>query len=210
MKKKIILFILVITSAIFNIQAQKNHLLAFKFVKGTKYKTQISSIQKVQIMGQDLPQTMIFEADFDVLDVDSKGNGKVKMTYTRVKFEQENPMLGKLAFDSNEPENTDDNSQMFKQMFGQIVGKEISFQMKSNGEILEVLDGDATLKEAFKKDSNFPTFPTKTLKIGDSWKSTQEKNISGAETIIETTNTLKEVKDGKYIIEITGKVKSKE
>lgn len=211
MNKKLILLAILCCGLIFNMHAQKkqSYLLNYTFKKGNIYYMELTTTQQIKMSGMDMPQEMIFGTEFEVIDTDEKGNATLKMTYTRVKFEQQNPQVGKISYDSNEKEKTNESSKTMAQAFAQVLDKYVIVKMKPTGEIAEVIGGDETLKQAFQKENNFATYPTKKLKIGDSWTFKQEKNMSGTDVIITSKNMLKEVKDGQFFLEGKSEIKDK-
>lgn len=180
------------------------------YTKGDTYFTTIQSSQIAEVMGMELPQEMIVEADMEILEVSKTGEAIIKMTYSRVKFEQDNPMAGKGIYDSDlEEQSQDELSQMFQQMFSVLVGKSLTFKVDNRGEFLGVLEGDPALKSSFENQTNaFHSYPDKPLKIGESWK-TQQKQGSGEGIIfINNTFTLKGKEGNQWIVEVVSSLEN--
>lgn len=211
MNKKTLFLIIFLFCFISNIQAQKNqkYSLSYNFKAGTIYYVEISATQQIKMMEMEMPQIMVFGADFEVMSVGKKGNAIVKMTYKRIKFEQDNPQAGKISYDSNSKEEPKEENKAIAFGFGQLIDKYVTMEMQPTGKIIKIIDGDERLQEALKKDNNFATYPTKKLKIGDSWISKEKRDISGKEIFITSKVILKDVKDGQFFLESTSEMKNK-
>ncbi len=180
------------------------------YTKGEIYVTKIQSLQVAEAMGMEIPQEMVIEAEMEVLDVTQTGDATMKMTYSRVKFEQDNPMAGLGSYDSNLKEQPQDElSQMLMQMFSGLVDKSLTFKINNRGEFLEIMDGDPVLKASFESQSNaFHFYPNKPLKIGESWNGTQRQGAGENSIIIENTYTLKGKVDNYWLVDVVSVLKN--
>ena len=129
--KKLLLGVLVLVSFCQIVYAQKNKkvLLALTSKVGDKYQVDMVLGQQISMQGMEMPQKMSFGTTYEVMKVEANGITSIKMTYTSVKFVQDNP-AGKIEYDSESKEEPEGNSKMMAQAFGQILGKYVVFQMK--------------------------------------------------------------------------------
>lgn len=189
-------------------QKKKQALLAYNFKVGNKYQSEMQFAQQIAVMGQNMPQTMAFGVEFEVMAVEPNGDASLKVTYTRIKFEQDNPM-GKMGYDSDSTEEPDEKSAMLAESLGKLKGKWVVMKMRKNGEMIAVTDGDEALKQAFQQQSGelFSKYPDKPVKVGKSWTSEQNRNTNGVKLNVVSTYTLKEYQNGKWIIAMNGILK---
>ena len=191
--------------------AQKNKgiTLAYNFQKGAKYIMTFGTLQDVKVMGQEMPQAMTFVISYEVLKADKDGTAEMKLTYDRIKFSQNNPM-GQIDYDSDSKSAPEGLTAMIAENFGKLVKQSLVIRMKKNGEIVDVLEGDENLKQAFKQNKMVSTFPDKALKVGDSWSEDTQNDTGAVKIKVSTTYTLASIKDGKIVIESKGILKNGE
>lgn len=210
MKKNLLWLILLVSFCQISF-AQKNKkvLLNFNFKAGQKYQIDFGSNQQVSVQGMEMPQSFTMGTEYEVVSVEKDGTASIKITYNKIKFTQNNPVMGKIGYDSESKEEPDENSKMLATAFGQLKGKWVIVKMKKNGQLLEATEGDEALKKVIKEQgNNFGSYPEKPVKIGESWTSEEKRSMNGVVMNISTQFTLKALQDGKWIIDSIGKIKN--
>lgn len=210
--------------------------LQLRLQKGDRYNIQMVTDQAVNqtILGraQNTNQVVKIGYLFDVTDVATDGTTAVKMTYKSVQFKQSSPN-GAIEYDSARPA-TGNNP--LTASLSTLVGQSISAKITPAGTVKEVqgMDqliarmisgmkipnsavktqiestlksqfGEATFKELFSQSLDI--YPTQPINVGDSWN--KKVTISnGFPMVVETTYTLKAVKNNIATIDVTSQLKS--
>jgi hypothetical protein len=189
-------------------QKKKKVLLEYKYQVGQKYHFIMNTSQQIGIQGIEIPQNMTFGMDYEIMAVDKEGTANVKITYQTIKFVQDNPMMGKMEYDSESTTEPNEQSKTITQAFAQLKGKWVVVKMKKNGEMLDAVEGDPTIAKAMNDQggSTLGSYPEKPVKVGESWTKTEKKNSNGVVMNISTTTTLKAFKAGKWLIEVSGTI----
>jgi hypothetical protein len=209
MKKTIILLILsLLVLQVSWAQKNKKVILAHQYKVGKKYQYKFLANQHISVSGMELPQVMDMGMEYEIVSVDKEGIANVKITYTSIRFMQDNPMMGKMEYDSESTTAPDEKSQMFAQAFGKLKGKWVVVKMKKNGQITESVEGDPQLMKVMNEQvsGGIGALPEKKLKVGDTWTTEENRNTNGIAMNVKTTNTLKALENGKWIIESQGTI----
>lgn len=209
--------------------------LRYTFKKGQTFNMRMTADQKISqtIMGtkQDMDQRIVLGMRFDVKDVAADGVATVKTTYDRASLRQSGPM-GTTEYDSSKP---DGNVPVAAQGFAALVGQGFVIKWAPDGQVKDVEGLDSMLRNVMRKiDVPSPQlrpivekqlkeqfgekamkenmqaasaiFPDRPVAIGDSW---QRSFIvtKGFPVIVDSTWTLKELKDGVAIIDAVSTIK---
>lgn len=208
--------------------------LRYHFNTGDYFQLRLSTEQRIsqEIMGQkqDLTQKMRIEYDFSVENIDKNGFSFIKVTYKTVYFQQDGP-IGIIEYDSkNPPDETNPLILGFTCLPGESFTMKVSpegmvKEIKGIENLIERMVGKLKLVDSTKKDDLKRAFkeqfgeeamtqtmenitaiyPEQPVKVGESWK---KKTIisKGFPMIINNTWTLREVNNGKAIIDINSHI----
>lgn len=201
--------------------------------KGQKYYIRMITEQQITqtVMGQEqnIEQTIGMGTDFDVNDVDEKGNAWVRYAYRWAKFRQKGPM-GEIVYDSSKK---DSQVSPATQGFAALLGEEFWLKITSKGQVVEVKGLDKMRSNIQKKlpegpmreammqglqqylgeegikeliESSMAMYPDMAVGVGDSWSKTIVLSY-GLPMILENKWTLKQRKDGVATIEVASTFK---
>jgi len=198
-----------------------------------QYDANMQSKISQKIMGQDLDMglDMLFGYLMEVTNVDDKGNTEFKLTYNHIKMKMSNKMIPTISIDSDDSTANSTNAALGA--VSAIKGCNFTMVINTRGEIASINGLDAmydkmfgamgsndsasqaaknSLKEQFGEDnvkqmfgSSFNVFPDHGINIGDIW----EKDIKmGGMYALLTKNKyqLKEIKDGKAILDVNSEL----
>ncbi|MEP0817135.1 MULTISPECIES: DUF6263 family protein [Trichocoleus] len=209
--------------------------LQLRLQKGDRYSIQMATDQAINqsILGrpQNTNQVVRIGYLFDVIDVAADGTSTVKMTYKSVQFKQSGPN-GAIAYDSTRPA---PGTNPLTASLSTLVGQSISAKITPAGTVREVQGIDQLIarmisgmkipnnavkaqientlrsqfgEEMFKElfSQSLDIYPTQPINVGDSWskKMTLSK---GFPMTVETTYTLKAVKNNIATVDISSQVK---
>jgi hypothetical protein len=178
----------------------------------------------------DNRQKMGFEYTYTVTSQDPDGSAWVDVIYTRAIFESETP-FGTDSYDSADPPSQIPEG---AEGFAAVVGSGFSIKIGSDGEILEIvgldemidqiLSGldlpDPEMRQAFElaireqygdqamKDQLgglLLDFPEGSLRVGDTWTSTQESTAT-LPVVVENTYTLLSFDENTALIEVRSEI----
>ncbi len=185
------------------------------------------SDMKISIMGQDMSTSgkQVTDYSFTIKEVMSNGDFKSDVTIDRVAFNQKAPMVGEIAYDSADPEKN--NNPMLNSL-GETVGKTFVVSYDKLGKITKTegvdkiiddlakgLDGQSGQQIVTQMGAAGITNTLKNLsgilqgnpKVGNSWN-VKSLNQGVVDMELDQTFTLRERKDGRAIIDVTGTAKS--
>jgi len=200
--------------------------------KGAAFDYAITSTNDLgmSLMGQDLSSTGQSNQDisFLVKDVQPTGLTQVDFKVTRMTMDQTVPMVGDMSFDSSKEDG--DSKSPFAGLGG-MIGKTMQVNFDRKGKVASIEGADIIMKEVFEKlkggaqvsqfldnyigeesfkniFSNLTGYSQgKPLKVGDTWnKSVSPKG--GMSLVSEYNYTIRERKDGKVTIDVSGQAKS--
>ena len=182
---------------------------------------------KISIMGQDMSTSgkQVTDYAFTIKEVMPNGDFKSDVTIKRVAFNQKAPMVGEMVYDSSDPEK---NSNPMLKSLGETVGKTFILSYDKQGKITKTegvdkivgdlakgLDGQAGQQIVTQMGAAGITNTLKNLsgilqdnpKVGGSWQ-VKSINRGFVDMDMDQTFTLRERKDGRAIIDVTGTAKS--
>ncbi len=182
---------------------------------------------KISIMGQDMSTSgkQVTDYAFTIKEVMPNGDFKSDVTIKRVAFNQKAPMVGEMVYDSADPEK---NSNPMLKSLGETVGKTFILSYDKQGKITKTegvdkivgdlakgLDGQAGQQIVTQMGAAGITNTLKNLsgilqdnpKVGGSWQ-VKSINRGFVDMDMDQTFTLRERKDGRAIIDVTGTAKS--
>ena len=182
---------------------------------------------KISIMGQDMSTTgkQVTDYAFKIKEVLPNGDFRSDVTIERVAFNQKAPMVGEIAYDSSDP---DKNSNPMMKSLGETVGKTFTLSYDKQGKITKTegvekivgdlakgLDGQAGQQIVTQMGAAGLTNTLKNLsgilqdnpKVGGSWQ-VKSINRGFVDMDMDQTFTLRERKDGRAIIDVSGTAKS--
>lgn len=130
--------------------------LKLKLEKGACYVFHHTSdqdiTQTIQGKKQEIQQTMLFEYEMLVQDIDKENNYIIKNSYTKVAFSQDGPM-GTIEYDSTKPSKT---VHPVAKGFAGLVNQSFIIKMNKEGKVVDVIGVDKMLDSILKK-MEFPT-----------------------------------------------------
>lgn len=189
------------------------------------YAMDATSNVKVGEQTVSMKMNMGMQMAISTVDVDAAGNHALQFRYDRVKFRMSGGGI-KMKYDSR----TDDPDNPATKAFGAMVGTALTFHLAPNGEVIKIEGADELAKrlainlpggeDALKKQLEntksqlgqiFATFPDKPVGIGDTWITMFETSPGPQmKMAVHATYTLAERRDGKAIIEVSGKISDME
>ncbi|OLP17634.1 hypothetical protein BST81_15025 [Leptolyngbya sp. 'hensonii'] len=208
--------------------------LQLRLEEGKSYNFRFSSDQKISqtLMGQQqsVNQFVAMGYSFKVLDVDKDGVMTVQVTYDSVQFKQSGA-TGTIEYDSTKDAKSTNPLTLG---FSALVGKSFSMKIRPDGGVQDIQGadalindmikalkipegplkdalmgnmkdqfGDQALKEMMERSLNI--YPTQPVKVGDSWQK-KVTMTKGFPIIMDTTWTLKELKNGVATVEVVSKL----
>jgi len=232
-KSSILVVMAMVVLAAGQAKAVNKVLYRLNLKKGQKYYLKMTTEQNVTqtFMGKEqrTEQTITMGTNFDIKDVDAKGNAWVQYTYKLAKLRQKGPM-GEIVFDSSK---TDVNIPLQAQGFAALLGESFSLKLTPDGKVEEIKGLDKmrsniekklppgpmrqglmaglerfVSKKAIKEltESSMGIYPSKAVGVGDSWSKTVTLSY-GFGVIMENKWTLKERKGGVATIESVSTIK---
>lgn len=204
--------------------------------EGAVYRIRMLTTQDISqsFEGQtfDVSQTMGFEYTYTVTSRDPDGSAWVDVSYTRAIFESDTP-FGTDTYDSADPPAQIPEG---AEGFAAVVGSGFSMRIGSDGEILEIVGldemidqmlseldlPDPEIRQAFEltireqygdeamKDQLgglLFDFPEGSLRVGDTWTSTQETTAMFP-VVVENTYTLLDFDESTALIEVRSEISS--
>ncbi len=184
--------------------ATEAHLLRHTFKEGATahFSVTNNASMLMEAGGQEMEMTTVMQTFYtlNVVSVGEDGNARVEQTCFRVKGSFEHPMMGSLAFDSDDEES---DAGPMEQMLD-LVGSKMSATIDPRGQTSDVEvpgfvenlgagDVSQTLARLF------PTFPEEPIEIGATWKVDSEQRMGQMGAVsMQTTNKLTAV-DGNAI-----------
>ncbi|MEM6321775.1 MAG: DUF6263 family protein [Bacteroidota bacterium] len=184
----------------------------------------------MSMMGQDMSTTgkSVQDYNFVVKGIQPTGATDVDFKISRMTVDLTVPMMGDMSYDSQKGEG--DSSSPFAGLGGMIgktmqasfdrkgkvtnidgadvIMKEVLGKMKGGEQMTQMLDtyiGEESFKTAFSTLTGFSQ--GKVLKVGDTWTKTIDTK-SGVTLASDYTYTIRERKDGKVTIDVSGESKS--
>ena len=211
--------------------------LALKLEKGQVFKQLNKTDQTInqKVMGMATTTKMVTEMYLkqEVLDV-ADGKANVRVTYERVRSEQENSMAGKMVYDSQDTTAGEPDAQFMG--YAGLIGKGFEYTINSEGKVTEVRGVDAlfdeimskveggvaaeqmksTLKQTFGEEAMkgmmeqmTAHLPSSQVAEGDTWGG--EIKMSGPMAMkIANTYTLDKIEADKAVVSLTGEVATNE
>jgi hypothetical protein len=205
-----------------------------KLEKGKKYYVKMITDQQITqtMMGQEqnMEQTIGMGMDFDVNDVNDRGDAWVRFTYRWMKFRQKGPM-NEIVYDSSQK---DVNAPPAAQGFAALLNEGFAVKLTPQGKAVQVKGLDKMRnnisqklptgpmreymlkgmeqflsEEAMKEftESSFAMYPDREVGVGDSWT----KMVSmtrGLPMTIANKCSLKDRKDGVAILDVSSEIKT--
>jgi hypothetical protein len=200
--------------------------------KGTNFNYSIATTNNMgmSVMGQDMSTTgkSVQDYNFMVTGVQPTGVTDVDFKITRMTVDQSVPMMGDMSYDSGK--DGGDSSSPFASLGG-MIGKSMKASFDRKGNVTSIDGADVVMKDVLGKvkggdqivkmlegylgEESFKNiFMTltgysqgKPMKVGDTWSKSVETN-TGVTLISDYTYTIRERKDGKVTIDVSGKTKS--
>jgi len=202
--------------------------------KGKKYFVKTITDQQITqtITGQEqnMEQTTGMGMDFDITDVNDKGDVWIRYTYRWVNFRQKGPM-GEVVYDSSQK---DVNVPPAAQWFAALLNEGFSVKLTPHGKAVQVEGLDKIRnnisqkvpagpmrenmlksmeqflsEEAMKKfvESCSAMYPEREVGVGDSWTKIISMSV-GFPMTIANKYMLKDRKDGVSVLDVTSEIKS--
>ena len=232
----IILASLIIFSA-FSLNYGKKVDLKLNLKKGDKFYLLTIAEQDITqtMMGQEIKigQTIEMGYDYDVVEVLSNGNYKIKSTYTKIVYKQDS-QYGSVDYDSD---NADSEASGQAKAFAALKGLSFYFTCDEKGNVTDVEGtedmlnaviasygdelpeekkeevrkslkgqfGDKAMKSTLANVMNI--YPEKAIKVGKSWSREINLNV-GMPMTLANTWTLNSVKKGKALISVETTIKT--
>ena len=216
------------------VQTAGKVLYRLKLTKGAKYffKT-VTEQQITQTMTgqeQNMEQTIGMGMDFDVNDVNDRGDVWVRYTYRWMKFRQKSPM-GEIVYDSSQK---DVNVPPQVQGFAALLNEGFAVKLTPQGKAVQVKGLDKMRnnisqklptgpmreymlkgmeqflsEEAMKEftENSFMAYPDKEVGVGDSWTQTVSMTRGLPMTIVNKC-MLKDRKAGVAILDVSSEIKT--
>jgi hypothetical protein len=211
--------------------------LGLHLTQGQVFKQLNKTTQKItqKIMGMSTTVNMVNEMYMtqEVLDINAEGVANVKLTYSRIRSEQENSMTGKQVFDSQDTTANSDNPSFVG--FKQLVGQGFEYSITPQGKVTSVRGVDSlfervlsgvgdggpeveTIKktlqasfgdEAMKSmmEQMMGHLPPAQVAAGDTWGG--EVKIAGTMAMtVANEYKLESIEPDKAILSVTGEVKT--
>lgn len=229
---KITALSIVLLLCVWDIVAQAKVDLRFSPEVGAIYRQKSRAEQNIEQSGQQMQQIIAFEYLYNVIEKNDKDNYRIKTTYTTVLYEQDNPAMGKIAYDS---ENPPENIHPMAKGYAALVGKSFYFEISPKGEVVEVSGTDEMiddivedlgvedeakkeqLRSALKKQYGtevmqqnmkqaFARYPNAPVAVGESWL--QNTAQAMPPMLTETRFTLKSKEQNTYIIDFNSTLKA--
>jgi hypothetical protein len=208
--------------------------LALKLEKGRTYYQKTTMDQRITqtLMGQQqvVEQSIGTGMKVDVLDVDGRGNMRIRQTFTWSMFKQKNPMTGTTEYDSSKQTAAPAGSEPL----GALLGQSYVVTVNPKGRVLDV-NGVEELKQAVLKklppggeqnqtmmilapylsekplrdtvEDMLAFYPDRPVEFGDSWSKRTTLSVGFGMTI-DHTWTLQKREAGVAIIGETAAVRS--
>jgi hypothetical protein len=202
--------------------------------KGKKYYVKMVNNQQITqtTMGQEqnMEQTIGMGMDFDITDVNDRGDVWVRYTYRWVNFRQKGPM-GEIVYDSSQK---DVNAPPVAQGFAALLNEGFAVKLTPQGKAVQVVGLDKMRnsisqklsvgpmrehmlkgmeqflsEEAMKEftENSFMVYPDKEVAIGDSWTKTVSMT-RGFPMTIANKCTLKDRKGGVATLDVSSEIKT--
>jgi hypothetical protein len=212
--------------------------LSLHLTKGQVFKQLNKTTQKIsqKVMGMSTTVNMTNEMYLkqEVLDVNGEGIADVKITYERIRSEQENSMTGKMTYDSQDSVGNSDSPSFLG--FSQLVGQGFEYSVNPQGKVTSVRGVDSlferilsgvgkgngtevtqvknTLKATFGDDAMksmmeqmMAHLPPSQVAAGDTWGG--EVKIAGAMAMtVANEYKLESIEADKAIVSVTGEVRT--
>lgn len=197
-KTHLICFVLITLSFAISAQSKKELLLNYDFELGSQYEMIFETKQIINASELTIPQNIGMVAICEILAVNAiDSTSLMKITYKKLWFIQDNPQE-KIFYHSDSTQESTGESVRIAQAFGRLVDKWVTIRFKNNGEMVESVDGDELLMKVMMDQNNiFSKYPSKSIKIGESWTSEEKREINSLKFLMTSKNTLKSVKNGK-------------
>ena len=205
-----------------------------KLEKGKKYYVQMITEQQISqtVMNQEqnMEQTIGMGMDFDVNDVNDRGDVWVRLTYRWMKFGQKGPM-NVIVYDSSQK---DVNTPLAAQGFAALLNEGFAVKLTPQGKAVQVKGLDKMRnniaqklhagpmreqmmkgldqflsEEAMKEwtESSFMMYPDREVGVGDSWTKTVSMT-RGLPMTIANKWTLKDRKDNVATLDVASEIKT--
>lgn len=210
--------------------AQDGAELRLKLEKGAEHLYRFTQKQSFEVQGAAMEQTIGFLLAMQVKDVAADGTATVAYTYKGVSAKA----TGLLEFDyDSEKDKEPPAGAPQAAMLARMIGKTLTSRISPTGKILEVMDYEKFVEgllegeenealrgmmkemfsgEAFKSQMQgmAPALPEKKVKPGDTWKDEMDYKLPLPISMkFVNTSTLKEIKDGKAVIDQDVKIEFK-
>ncbi|GHT88564.1 hypothetical protein FACS189474_4020 [Bacteroidia bacterium] len=179
---------------------------------------------KQTVMGKEIPVNVGMDLLYEMIVKEKSENEiSVECTYKEMVFAVSNSMMN-LKYDSKNPvENPSEIEKLLPQVFSSLIGKTIRITFAPDGSVKSLSGFKAIMEEMLKTAStanpaaqqmtngllqsfsdeamktsfeqSYKIYPDKEVKVGANWTGDFSNSIGGMDSKIETTYTLKEVKN---------------
>ncbi len=213
--------------------ATKEVELKFNLKKGRSYAYAMDFDMELDRNGQKMKNSMSWKYSLNVID-DKDGIKTLNVTYERIAMAMD--MGGqKMEFNSDKaPGDVSNPFNMVSNVFAAMKGKSFAMKVNRMGEIADVEGfdkiGEALVKEMnvpedvkakalqnFKSQfnnenvketfsSSFNIFPTKAVKVGDSWRKETTAKMGPTKGVMITTYTVKQINGNKVVLNAVSKI----
>ena len=204
------IFLAVLTSAILVSTSSAQTTLRYQFKEGDKIAYLMEQKMKMSMnfmnMNIETKMTMTLDMSWNVLKVDSQGNGQVQFKVSSATVAMDGPM-GKVEVNSKDTKEPDDQvAKIFGQIAKAMAIMEITGTMLPTGEMKDVKVseetakaiknlpgadklGDALNPDSFKNMISNVVFPKEEISKGKTWTSKTESKTPVGKTIADNTYT---------------------
>jgi hypothetical protein len=193
--------------------------LKLNLTKGKKYdmKMNMVSTGEMNMMGQQVTTNtdMTMGTDYEVMDINPAGNYVMRSTYKTIKMSGET-MGMKYDYDSETGKATGMQAEEMSKSMKKMIGQYTEMEIDKTGKIIKTTnspgldEGSGGKKKGGLENMNYTTFPSKKIKVGETWESTVEQEMEGMVIIMKTNFKLVSVKDGIAEITMDGTLSLKE
>lgn len=180
--------------------------------KGENYLTKMEMDMSMQMSGQDITSLSKFVMNSDIKDVKENGDVVMEYTFKKIRMEMTAPQ-GNITLDPDEPSEDIPEMEESLEAFKIMRNMGIQTTMSNKGDLkdLKILSDSVNanmlekVSETFKNNmsKNFKVYPEGPVKIGETWEVVTNQNMNGLIMKATNTYTLKQVLNGKAILEVS-------
>lgn len=181
--------------------------LKWKLKKGEKLNYEMVVNTNIDSMAGKMTMKQVMDMSWNVTAVKSDGSATLEQKITRVRMTMDNPMLGKIEYDSNKGAGDNPIAKQLGKSMGAIVNAKTTLTLTPYGEVKD-LKLSKEFEEAIKKAGtgagglgggiNGDTlkqivgqmgavFPKKTVSKGDTWKHNIKSKLPFGEMKVDST-----------------------